>query len=1224
MLGSQRLVLESGGGCERPVEQDPRVERHLNPVAVLTVLVFALAGEAHAARGASPEAGSRSSPSSRLPRVEIRGEWILVDGEPFLVKGVGYSPFRPGQRPGKDTVSLEVMASDFQRIREGGFNTIRTWAPLSTAQLALAHEHGLMVLQGIWIDQRADYGSASFQAMMRDLIRREVKRAMGSPAVLALIVGNELSPHHVYAIGVEQTEGLLRLAARTVKETDAARLVSYANWPELPFLDHSMLDIVSFNVYPYTPPNVAHSFGFRGYVEHLKRSQARDKPLLITEVGLSASPQPSSRPGYGGLSPDQQAQQLLDLWDAVFQGRAQGACVFEWNDEWWKQGDRVDDESTHNADDPEEWFGLQEFTSADQHEPTPRPLYHALKAYNQAIVLSPLAEEHYEQQLPVSVYATDAVAALRIRLGGGRWQSASRLSPHWWKATLDLPVAEAPHQLDVAVQALDRDHRVLTERLRRVWVGGKSASYRVSIATPQARYEVGEELQPMPFTIRVEDEDGQPVAHQRVDFAISELPAYTELTQSTRTNEHGEVVGRYLLRDAGVVMMSAATPLEEQLTRRVGAERLIQVVKRPRVPTVMAHRPSVWESRLPEDIRRALRHDTPAFHLADEGTQTLVEYDAYGTFHDAGTSSYRYEIRDLAGLARVVGEGIYPNEESILKDPAYRKALEQDQLSGTVWDFVAHDNVHLSFLKWAGTVEQPQGLKQFFVAYALERAGLLSAAVKAYYAVLVHFPDAVGWTEFQTPWYVGPTTRDTLEALLRLHPELGLRLEGARVVIEGGFDNDVTNDVVIASPGRLVRVAPAMSPHGGPGGPPGQDLSSLEVIRQIGKGRVQLRQYANRHWQLFVDGKPWVIRGMSYQPSAVGESPDEGTLKDWMTADRNQNGRPDGPLDAFVDANHTNAHDPEEPTVGDFHLMSEMGVNALRLYHHASNGALLRQLYEDYGIMVLMGDLVGMYTVGSGAKWEEGTDYLDRTQRQRMTSSVKRMVRAFKDEPYLLMWVLGNENNYGGQHGVVGGVGNAAKYPKEYYQFLNELAAWIHQEDPNHPVAMANGEWLYLDLIAQHAPAIDVFGANVYRGQHGFGSSFFEAVRALTDKPVLITEFGCPAYQTRQSNETGELGQALYHLGSWVDLESHLAGRGSGNALGGVVFAWVDEWWKAGQPPRFSPWIHDTTPNWSGPFPGGKNYEEWFGITGQGDGSHSPYLRQLRAAYRLYHSLWKR
>jgi beta-glucuronidase len=617
----------------------------------------------------------------------------------------------------------------------------------------------------------------------------------------------------------------------------------------------------------------------------------------------------------------------------------------------------------------------------------------------------------------------------------------------------------------------------------------------------------------------------------------------------------------------------------------------------------------------PPDLRQALRHPNPTLELFDRGSEMVVDYSRYGRFEEAGTPRYRYVITDQAGLSEAVGEGIYPNEESLQHDPSYGKALRDGKLEGNVWDFIYHQDIQLAFFKWAGAEEEP-GVRQFFTALQFERAGLLESAVKAYYAILVHFPDAVGWTEFQTPWYVGKVARDRIEAILRLHPELGLRLEGARVEVKNGFDNDTSNDVVSAWPGRLSRVEPAAV------NPPSVDVAALPVKRELGKGRVKLRQYANGHWQVLVDARPWIIRGMSYQPSQVGESPDEGTLKDWMTADRNQNGKIDGPYDTFVDANRNNRQDPNEPAVGDIHLMRRMGVNTLRLYHHASNKALLRELYATHGIMILMGDLVGMYTVGSGAKWEEGTDYLDPVQRKRMTQSVQKMVKEFKGEPYVLMWVLGNENNYGGVHGIIGGRGNAAQHPKEFYEFLNELAERIHREDPQRPVAIANGEWLYLDLIARHAPAIDVFGANVYRGWHGFGRSFFEAVQEQLDKPVFITEFGSPAYQSVRPLEEGDLGQGMYHLGNWVDLEDNMAGRGVGNAVGGVVFAWGDEWWKAGQPPRFSPTVHDTVPNWSGPFPGGKNYEEWFGITSQGDGTQSPYLRQLRSAYFLYEQMW--
>lgn len=1165
------------------------------------------------------------SAASALPtepverRVHQRGEWFYVDGEPFLVVGVGYSPYRPGQTPWKGQVSLELMARDFAKIHAAGFNTIRTWAPLTPEQLALAQTHQLMVLQGIWIDPESDYASPTVRDAARERVRRAVAQSAAAGNVLGLLVGNELAPGRVYQAGVASTEAFLHELAQTVRATAPARLMSHANWPVLESLDHAMWDFLAFNVYPYEPAVVTHSFGLRGYVEHLKRTLAPDRPLIVTEMGLSASPEPTDRPGYGGYQPKAQAQALLAAWDALFQARIQGACVFEWNDEWWKRGQTHDDAQAHDPADPEEWFGLVAFDSAEDRVGTPRPAYEALATYNQAILVSPVSEIAYEEHVPVSVYATEAVASIRVRLGRGRWQSATRVSPHWWKATLPVPRRRpSSGALTVVMDARDAKGKRLLERKRSILVGQAWHAPTVVLETDQPRYDVTQELVPMRFRVVARAADEQPLADYPVEIAILEPQARAELVQSKRTNEAGIAEGVYLLREPGLIIVAAAMPPDARApTRRVGATRAVVVDERSAQKTPVAppsHQPSVWERRAPQEIREAL-HVPPAFALADPGTEELVSYDRYGTFHDRGGARYRYEIRDRAGLAAAVGEGIYPNEQGLYDDPAFRQALRDGTLEGAIWDFTHHSNAQLAFLAWASAEEAP-GVKQFFTAYALERAGLLRAAVKAYYAVLVHFPDAVGWTEFQTPWYVGKVARDKLETLLRLHPELGLRLEGARVIVEGGYDNDLENDAMRVDPGRLVRAAPEAV------NPPPADLSTLSIKRERRQGRVRARQYANGHWQLLVDGQPWVIRGISYSVAAVGESHDEGTYKDWMLADRNQNDVLDS-LETFVDANRNNRQDPNEPSVGDLQLFHDMGINTIRLYHHAANKALLRRLYEQYGIMVLMGDLVGMYTVGSGATWEAGTDYLNPEQRARMTESVKQMVREFKDEPYVLLWVLGNENNYGGQHGIIGGVGNAGQYPREYYTFLNELAAWIHQEDPNHPVAIANGEWMFVDLIAQVMPELDVFGANVYRGMHGFGRSFFEAVRDTIDRPAMITEFGCPAYQAQMPLDVGELGQALYHFGNWVDLEDNMAGRGTGNAVGGVIFEWMDEWWKAGQPPRFSSDAQETTANWSGPFPGGKMYEEWLGLTSQGDGRASPYLRQLRKAYHLYRQLWK-
>ena len=57
--------------------------------------------------------------------------------------------------------------------------------------------------------------------------------------------------------------------------------------------------------------------------------------------------------------------------------------------------------------------------------------------------------------------------------------------------------------------------------------------------------------------------------------------------------------------------------------------------------------------------------------------------------------------------------------------------------------------------------------------------------------------------------------------------------------------------------------------------------------------------------------------------------------------------------------------------------------------------------------------LLGGYAVDSGANWKVGTDYTNPDQRAKMLSSVESMVNDNKDEPYVLFWVLGNENIFG-------------------------------------------------------------------------------------------------------------------------------------------------------------------------------------------------------------------
>ncbi len=611
------------------------------------------------------------------------------------------------------------------------------------------------------------------------------------------------------------------------------------------------------------------------------------------------------------------------------------------------------------------------------------------------------------------------------------------------------------------------------------------------------------------------------------------------------------------------------------------------------------------------------------FKLFDPGSETFIDYEKYGTFEGLGTDKYAYKMTQRKSLAAAVGEGVYPNV-SVFKDPVFRLLVTRGKLRGSAWDYVNRDDQQLAFYKWATTSDTP-AVQQFYTALSLEKLGQTAQAIKAYHAILVHFPRQVGWSFWHTPLYMSRLAHDRVDYLTRKHPELGIQLSGAEIRIENGFNFDTNDDLYFVNPGKLVKVNPSELKS------KRVDITKLKIIKTVGTGRAQLVKFENQHWQLRVDGKPFMVKAIAYAPSPIGRSPNEGNFdpnNDWMSADLNKNGKADGPYDAWVDKNKNNQQDADEPVVGDFQLMKEMGVNTIRLYHHAGSKELMRKLYKDYGINVIMGDMLGMYAAGSGAGWYEGTDYTNPKHKENMINSVKKMVEEYKDEPYVLMWMLGNESNYGEvgdpdpKSNKAGLGSNAKKQPQAHYEFVNQVAGMIKSLDPTRPVGFSNGEVVTIDILSQNSSNIDIFGSNVYRGSFGFGRSFWSDVRHWMDKPALFTEFGCPAYVSGKDQDYAEEKQMEYHRGNWEDMVYNSAGSGLGNAIGGVLFEYVDEWWKSGLPPKFSPSDHETIGDFAAAFPDGWMHEEWLGVASQGDGSQSPYLRQLRKSYHYFKKVW--
>ena len=199
----------------------------------------------------------------------------------------------------------------------------------------------------------------------------------------------------------------------------------------------------------------------------------------------------------------------------------------------------------------------------------------------------------------------------------------------------------------------------------------------------------------------------------------------------------------------------------------------------------------------------------------------------------------------------------------------------------------------------------------------------------------------------------------------------------------------------------------------------------------------------------------------------------------------------------------------------------------------------------------------------------------------------------------------------------------AAKQVEAYLRFVNSIAELIHRLDPDHPVAVGNLDLVELDAHAKYAPAVDIFGANLYHGAEGFGL-VWKSVRDSFDRPVLVTEYGCTTRGIRaRKRRPGDAGA----LPSRQLQEEHrrrnrAGGRGVGNSIGGVVFEYIDEWWKS---PSGSADLHDSANDIPMAFPDGYSSEEWLGIVSRGDGECDPFCRQPRMAYDLYRDkLWKR
>ncbi len=371
--------------------------------------------------------------------------------------------------------------------------------------------------------------------------------------------------------------------------------------------------------------------------------------------------------------------------------------------------------------------------------------------------------------------------------------------------------------------------------------------------------------------------------------------------------------------------------------------------------------------------------------------------------------------------------------------------------------------------------------------------------------------------------------------------------------------------------------------------------------------KIEIKTTPEKGYYLAVNGKPFLIKGVIYNPTPICKGYDYEFLSD-----------------------------PSKPWLIDGKLMQEAGINCVRIYSTGEDlnkvKEFIHDMYEKFGIYTIVSDWLGLWSY-------PGVNYADKDFQKSTKERVLKIVETLKDEKGLLMWVLGNENSYTFSGKICYWTSpeiekiNDLKSKQDkraeiYYTFINNLAKSIKKIDKNHPVAFGNGEQSFLDIASKFCPDVDVLAIIAYRGKK-FGN-LFDQIRGYFDKPIFLSEFGADSYDAYLQKPAENI-QAEYILSQWQNIYDHtvFSQNKSGNCIGGSLFEWSDEWWKHDEGYTADWCVHNTEAGWSnGSYffdikaNNGLNMnEEWFGIVGLSDKEKDKNGLNARIPKKSYYAL---
>jgi len=391
--------------------------------------------------------------------VQISGNALLVEGRSFTIKGVCYQPVPIGEVPwGYDIYNgSHIYDRDMPILRDMGANTIRTYNKVtSTVFLDACYNGGvdpIYVVMGFYIEGSSDLGDPAVRSAIKIDFQNYVSTYKNHPAVLMWSPGNE-TEYAYTGCGYEYYTLLNELAEIAYQEegsayhpvTAALAYISDIGDTDLLTADEDMdyLDVWGANVY------TGLSFGplFDDY------AGKSSKVFWVSEFGVDAwhTNDKYGDPADGYLDETSQEQYDAALWDEIESRNdvCSGGTVFEYSDEWWKDGSA--DPALHeyygfaygNINHPdqysnEEWYGIAAVLDNGMGPDviSLRNAYYALQSRWVEIDDPAIHIEDISMELAYWYWLARAKAIITIYDDAGQPVSGATVSGTWSNLTFD-------------------------------------------------------------------------------------------------------------------------------------------------------------------------------------------------------------------------------------------------------------------------------------------------------------------------------------------------------------------------------------------------------------------------------------------------------------------------------------------------------------------------------------------------------------------------------------------------------------------------------------------------------------------------------------------------------------------------------------------------------------------------------------------------------------------